>query len=185
MSQSPQHSPVIGVAAAGPSDLPEITAIYNEAVADSVATFHVEPRTEEQQREWFESRGRRHPVIVARRQGLIVGWASLSEFSDRRAYENTAEDSVYVAEEWRGKGIGRQLLGRLVELAAELGHHSILARIADHSAVSIALHRSAGFREVGVLHEVGRKFDRWIDVTLMERVLDQRLTERRGNASDS
>ncbi len=163
---------MIEIAPATEADLEGIRAIYNEAVANTVATFHVEPQTEDQQREWFETRDRRHPVIVARHEGQVVGWASLSEFSDRRAYENTAEDSVYVAEEWRGKGIGRQLLGRLVELAAELGHHSIVARIADHSAVSIALHRSAGFREVGVLHEVGRKFDRWIDVALMQLVLD-------------
>jgi len=163
---------MIEIAPATEADLEGIRTIYNAAVANSVATFHVDPQTEQQQREWFESHGERHPVVVARHEGLVVGWASLSEFSDRPAYENTVEDSVYVAAGWRGRGIGRRLLARLVELAAELGHHSIVSRIADHSAASIALHRSVGFREVGVLHEVGRKFGRWVDVTVMELVLD-------------
>ena len=153
------------------SDLPAITAIYNDVILNSVATFVIEPRTEEQQLEWFRDRDDKHPIIAARQGGEVVGWGSLNVFIPRRAYENTVEDSVYVKRGWQGKGIGSQLLSRLVELAWELGHHSIVARIADRSAASIALHRSLGFEEAGTLREAGRKFGRWIDVTLMQLVL--------------
>jgi len=163
---------MIEIAPAGPDDLPGIRAIYNHAILTSAATFDVEPRTEAAQRDWFEGHDAQHPVIVARHAGEVVGWASLNVFVGRCAYAKTVEDSVYVAEAWRGKGVGRRLLARLTELARELGHHSVVARIADHSSVSIGLHRALGFAEAGVLRQAGRKFDRWIDVTLMQLMLE-------------
>jgi len=153
------------------NDLPAITAIYNKAVAESVATFVIRQRTAEEQFAWFEAHGEKHPVVVARADGEVVGWASLNVFIARCAYERTVEDSVYVKDGWRGRGVGRRLLSKLVELAGEAGHHSIVARIGDHGAASIALHRSLGFEIVGELREAGRKFDRWVDVTLMQRLL--------------
>jgi len=161
----------IEIAEAEGRDLPGITAIYNDAVLRSVATFDTEPRSDEGQRAWLRSHDERHPVIVARAAGEVVGWASLNEFLPKAAYAATVEDSVYVKEGWQRRGIGRLLLARLIEMARERGHHAIVARIADHMTASIALHKALGFVEAGDLREVGRKFDRWIDVTLMELTL--------------
>jgi len=152
-------------------DLPAITAMYNDAIVHSVSTFDVEPRTPARAHDWFRKHGEKHPVLVAREGDEVVGWASLNVFVGRGAYEHTVEDSVYVSPGRQRRGVGAMLLGRLIERAGELGHRSIVARIADHSEASLALHRSCGFTKVGVLREVGRKFDRWIDVTLMQLVL--------------
>lgn len=151
---------MVEIARATLSDLPALTAIYNKAVAESVATFVSKPRTDEEQLAWFGSHGEKHPVVVARADGEIVGWASLNVFIARCAYERTVEDSVYVKDGWRGRGVGRQLLSKLVELAAQVGHHSVVARIGDHGAASIALHRSLRFEIVGELREAGHKFGR-------------------------
>ena len=163
---------MIEIVLAEERDLRGIAAIYNDVILHSTATFDVTPRTDEEQLEWFRRHGEKHPVLVARQGGEVVGWASLNVFHERCAYEKTVEDSVYVREDWRGRGVGRKLLGRLVEAARAAGHHSIVARIADHSQASIGLHRVLGFLEVGEIREAGRKFDRWIDVTLMQRVLE-------------
>ena len=162
---------MIEIAPAELADLPGITAIYNKAVAESVATFHVEPRTGQQQIDWFCDHDERFPIIAAKDGDVVVGWASLGPFSDRPAYDHTLEDSVYVAEDRRREGIGRMLLNRLIELAKERGCHSLIAKIASEMTPSIALHRSVGFEEVGRLRESGRKFDRWLDVTLMQLML--------------
>ncbi len=163
---------MIEIAQAEKRDLPGITSIYDDAILHSTATFDVTPRTRTQQLDWFRRHGEKHPVIVAREDGEVVGWASLNVFHERCAYEKTVEDSVYVKHDRRGRGIGTALLRRLIELARGLAHHSIVARIADHSVPSIALHETLGFKEVGELREAGRKFDRWIDVTLMQLLLE-------------
>ena len=164
--------PEIQIARAEERDLPEIQAIYNHAILHSTATFDVAPRTDPQQLEWFRRHGDKHPVFVARAGGEVVGWASLNVFHERCAYEKTVENSVYVREDWQHRGVGRSLLAALIDAARALGHHSIVARIADHNPASIALHRALGFRESGELREAGRKFDRWIDVTLMQLILE-------------
>jgi L-amino acid N-acyltransferase len=152
------------------TDNPALATIYNEAVLTTVATFDTEPRSPEAQREWFRHHGERHPVIVAEVEGAVIGWASLSEWSDRRAYDGTAEVSVYVRSDHRGRGVGRELLTSLVRAADQLGKHALLARIADGNAVSVHLHEALGFRRIGVMREVGFKFGRWIDVHLFERM---------------
>jgi phosphinothricin acetyltransferase len=157
------------------ADLPGIRAIYNDAVLHSTATFDVHPRTEAEQRAWFEAHNGRHPVLAARAGREVVGWGSLNVFVPRPAYDRTVEDSVYVAAGRRGQGVGRRLLGALVAAAGKLGHHTVVARVADRSSASLALHRSLGFEEVGTLREAGWKFGRWIDVTLMQRVLGRPL----------
>jgi len=157
------------VQAAREEDVPAIAGIYNEAVLTTVATFDTEPRSLEAQREWLRVHDARHPALVAELRGEVVGWASLSPWSDRKAYDGTAEVSVYVRSDQRGRGIGRELLTALVAAADALDLHVLLARIADGNAVSVHLHESVGFRPVGVMTQVGFKFSRWIDVHLLER----------------
>ena len=153
------------------SDAVAIRAIYNAEVAGSTVTFDIEPRTLAQQRRWVEQHQGAHPAVVAVDDGVVAGFGSLSVFRDRAAYSGTVEDSVYVGEGWRGRGVGRLLLEELLSVAKKQGFHSVIARIADDNAVSIALHRRCGFELVGVEKEVGRKFNRWIDVAVMQLLL--------------
>src|SRR5690606_6101631 len=109
--------------------------------------------------------------IVAEIDGEIAGFASLSPFRDRPAYRPTVENSVYVHADHRGRGVGRALMEAIVEIAAARGFHSVIARIVGDHEASIALHRSVGFELVGVEREVGRKFGRWLDVAVMQKML--------------
>ena len=153
-------------------DAGAIAAIYNEAVRTTVATFDTAPRSVGAQRRWLAEHAGRLPVLVAERDGAVLGWASLSAWSDRRAYDGTAEVSVYVRQMDRGRGIGRHLLEELIRTARERALHTLLSRIADRNPPSTHLHRSLGFRSVGVMREVGFKFERWVDVELFERILE-------------
>jgi L-amino acid N-acyltransferase len=151
-------------------DVPALAAIYNEAVLTTVATFDTEPRSLPVQREWLLHHGPSHPVLVAELDEEVVGWASLSPWSDRRAYDSTAEVSFYVRSDHRGRGIGRALLVSLVEGADARGMHALLARIADGNEVSVHLHEAVGFRRIGIMEQVGFKFGRWVDVHVLERI---------------
>ena len=154
-------------------DLPGITEIYNDAIRKTVATFDTEPKSNDEQTTWFKAHGAQYPIVVAETDGVVVGWASLSQYSDRCAYTDTAEVSVYIAEAHRGKGFGRALLQKIVQHGKEMGHHVLLARIADGNDVSIHLFEAHGFTHVGVLREVGKKFGRLIDVYLMQKIYKQ------------
>jgi L-amino acid N-acyltransferase YncA len=101
----------------------------------------------------------------------VVGFASLSPYRDRPAYATSVEDSVYLRADHRGRGVGRLLLEALVDIAARHGFHTIIARVVGGHEASIALHRSLGFEVVGTEREVGRKFNRWLDVVLMQKML--------------
>lgn len=153
-------------------DLEAITAIYNDAIANTTATFDTEPKTAAEQLKWFEEHGERYPILVAILDGQIVGWASLSKWSDRCAYADTAETSFYVAAGHRGQGIGRQLKQAIVEEARRLRFHTLIARVAEGSDASLHLNDSFGFVQVGTLKEVGRKFGRRLDVHLLQKMLD-------------
>jgi L-amino acid N-acyltransferase len=155
-------------------DLNRITLIYNEAVQTTVATFDTEPKTIEEQRAWFENHGPNYPVFVAEEDGIVSGWASLSKWSERRAYSGTAEISLYVKEEFRGRGIGRQLMEAIVEEGERVGLHTVIARIAGENSVSIHLHETLGFKQIGVMKEVGRKFGKLLDVNLMQKIYPSR-----------
>src|SRR5690348_6590381 len=145
------------------ADIPAITEIYNEAIATTTATFDTEPKTTAERLAWLESHDQRHPVLVAVVDGKVVGWASLSKWSDRQAYADTGETSFYVKSEYRGKGIGRRLKETVINEAQRLGFHSLIARVAQDSRESIHLNESFGFEHVGVLRQVGRKFGRLLD----------------------
>lgn len=152
-------------------DAEAIRAIYNAEVTGSTVTFDMVPRTAAEQLEWLGGHRGAHPAVVAVEAGEITGFGSLSPFRERPAYATSVEDSVYVAAEWRDRGVGGLLLAELVRLASDHGFHTVLARISGDNEPSIALHRRQGFALVGVEREVGRKFGRWIDVTVMQRML--------------
>ncbi|MGA2520789.1 MAG: N-acetyltransferase family protein [Acidimicrobiales bacterium] len=152
-------------------DAEAIRAIYNTEVLGSTVTFDIEPRTAGEQRAWVAHHQGAHPAVVAVEGDAVTGFGSLSSFRDRPAYATTVEDSVYVDDDWRGKGVGRLLLVELVSLARARGFHTVIARTSGDNEPSIALHRACGFELVGIEREVGRKFGRWIDVAVLQRML--------------
>ncbi len=154
------------------NDLAAITKIYNEAILKTVATFDTEPKTVEEQKPWFESHDSKHPILVAKQDGTIVGWASLSRWSGRCAYSDTAEVSVYVKEEHQGKGIGKSLMREILDQGKKAGLHTVVARIAESNEVSVRLHEAFGFEHVGTMKEVGRKFGKLLDVHMMQRIFE-------------
>ena len=153
------------------ADLDAIMAIYNEAIRTTTATFDTEPKSPESQLRWFESHDKPHPIIVAELSGMVVGWACLSQWSERAAYSETAETSFYVKQEHRGKGYGRILKKAIIDEACQLGFRSLIARVADGSDESLHLNRSFGFEHVGVLKQVGQKFGKLLDVHIMQKML--------------
>ena len=153
-------------------DAEAIRKIYNAEVVGSTHVFDLVPRTIEEQRRWLGERSGAHAVVVATDgHGRVRGFGSLSPFRDRPAYRTTVEDSVYVRDDQRGQGVGRLLLADLVERARAHGFHAVFARIVGGHEASIALHVALGFEVAGVEREVGRKFGRWLDVVVMERLL--------------
>jgi phosphinothricin acetyltransferase len=152
------------------TDVGGITEVYNEAIHTTVATFDTETKTYESQKEWFLKHGPRSPVLVAVEAESVVGWASLSEWSDRCAYSDTAEVSVYVLEKHRGKGLGRQLLQAILDEGKKAELHTVIARIAEGNEGSVELHKSLGFEVVGTMREVGRKFGKLLDVEILQKI---------------
>ena len=153
-------------------DAEAIRTIYNREVTRSTVTFDMVPRTLDEQVQWVDEHAGGHPAVVAEAEaGLVVGFGSLSPYRPRPAYATTVEDSVYVDPSHQGHGVGKALLSELVRLAADHGFHSVVARIVGGHEASIALHAACGFEPVGVEREVGRKFGRWLDVVVMQRML--------------
>lgn len=150
------------------TDIPEITAIYNDALVNTTATFDTEEKNVEDRMRWFEQHGEKYPVIVAVEKDQVVGWASLSRWSDKCAYDDTAEISIYVHHDFRGQGIGKLLLQEVMEYGRKGGLHCVLSRITSGNDASIHMHELAGFEHAGILKEVGRKFDRLLDVYMMQ-----------------
>ncbi|HVM53056.1 MAG TPA: GNAT family N-acetyltransferase [Acidimicrobiales bacterium] len=152
-------------------DAEAIRAIYNVEVTTSTVTFDLEPRTLAAQRAWLAARSGAHSAIVAEAGGEVIGFASLSPWKDRPAYRTSVEDSVYVHRAHQGSGVGRLLLGHLLEVANRSGFHAVFGRIVGGHEASIRLHTALGFEVIGVEREVGRKFGKWLDVVVVERLL--------------
>jgi L-amino acid N-acyltransferase YncA len=149
-----------------------IRAIYNVEVETSTVTFDLVPRSADDQWRWLANRSGAHAVIVAEDDdGTIVGFGSLSPYKERPAYSTSVEDSVYVHRDHQGKGIGKLVLAELVAVATTHGFHAMFARIVGGHQSSIGLHKSLGFELVGTEREVGRKFGKWLDVSIMQRLL--------------
>jgi len=150
-------------------DLELITDIYNDAIVKTVATFDTEPKSIDEQKQWFLDHGTKNPILVAEQEGAIIGWAALSKYSTRCAYKDTAELSIYVTEAWQGKGVGKKLLEAILKKGRDVGLHVVIARITEGNEKSVHLHKSVGFEEVGILKEVGHKFNKRLDVYLLEK----------------
>lgn len=152
-------------------DLEAITAIYNHAVINTTACFDIEPKSMAEQRAWFEAHDEDHPILVAEENGMVVGWAALSRFDGRCAYDGTGEFSVYIDEKHRGRGLGKAMLRAALEAGRATRLRTIIARISHDNTISVALHEQAGFQHAGVLRQVGFKFGTTLDVVIMQYFL--------------
>ncbi|RYM06879.1 N-acetyltransferase family protein [Sporolactobacillus sp. THM7-7] len=154
------------------NDLPEMTEIYNDAVRNLAASFDIEEQTLEERREWFLGHGNRYPIIVAEEQERVLGYCSLSKYRKKPAYIHSAELSIYISKDYRGKGVGSRLMKEMIERTQSLGYHTLVSGITDGNAGSIALHQKFGFSYVGCFREVGFKFNQWHDVHFYQRLLE-------------
>jgi phosphinothricin acetyltransferase len=153
------------------ADAEATRTIYNREILESTVTFDLVPRSHDAQVAWIDAHSGSHPAVVAVDDGAVVGFGSLSPYRPRPAYTPTVEDSVYVHRDRRGNGVGAALLDHLVGLAGNHGFHSVIARIVGGHDASIRLHRRCGFEVIGTEREIGRKFGKWLDVVLMQRML--------------
>ncbi|NYZ13573.1 N-acetyltransferase [Azospirillum sp. RWY-5-1] len=153
-------------------DLDAILAIYNDAVVNTTAVYDYEPRNAEAQARWFAAKREQClPVIVAEIGGAVAGFASFGPFRPWPAYLHTVENSVYIAPDRRGQGVGSALIPPLLDLARAKGLHTMVAGIDATNEASLRLHRKFGFEPVGLFKEVGWKFGRWLDLAFLQRML--------------
>jgi len=153
-------------------DAEAIADIYNHEVENSTATFDLVPRSIEVQRDWIVARSGAFSALVADDAAAgVIGFAALSTYRDRAGYRTTVENSVYVHRNHQRRGVGRLMLGALLEVARDSGFHTVIARIDSQSSGSLALHESLGFVVVGVERQIGRKFGRWLDSVIMQKML--------------
>ncbi len=152
-------------------DAAAIAIIYNQGIVDRIATQETDERTPEERVEWLAARGQRHPVLVAERNGIVVGWGSLNPFNPRKAYDYVVDFSVYVERAWRGKGVGSALLRALIARAKQLGYHKLVLSAFPWNALGMALYEKYGFRTVGTYKEQGLLDGKWVDTIIMEKIL--------------
>jgi L-amino acid N-acyltransferase YncA len=152
-------------------DCSAINDIYNHYVRSDTCTYQIEPDTLALREAWLAQHGGAHPVLLAEQDGQVVAWGALSKFHPRLGYRFSVEDSVYVRPDCLRRGLGRALLGELLRLAREAGHHTVIALISAEKSGSIALHEQFGFTRAAHLREVGYKFDTWLDVAFLQLML--------------
>ena len=155
------------------ADAEAICRIYNQGIEDRVATLETQLRTPDERRQWLAARGPCYPVIVAESASdtTPVAWGSLNPFSPREAYRHVADFSIYVERAVRGKGLGKLVLGRLIELAREHGFHKMVLSAFPTNTGGMALYEAMGFRTVGIYKEQGLLDGRWVDTIIMEKLL--------------
>jgi L-amino acid N-acyltransferase YncA len=160
----------ITVRAATHDDLRAIVGIYNWAVNQTFATIDSEPLDAEEAAQWWEAHGKRSVLLVATDESGVIGWARLFPWKQRGF--DVVEDLVYVDPVHQGRGIGRALLEELIKEARGLGYRTIVATIATDNRSGLQLHQKAGFEAVGTIRNAANKFDRWMDITLVQRSLE-------------
>lgn len=164
---------MISIRQATERDLPALLDIYNHVILHTTAVYSYQPHTMEGRKEWYASKLKDHyPVFVAEEDGRVVGFSSYGPFRAWPAYKYTIENSVYVAADQRGKGIGKLLIQPLIDDARRQGYHAIIASIDASNESSLRLHRSFGFEEVAHFRQVGFKFGRWLDLKFLELLLE-------------
>jgi phosphinothricin acetyltransferase len=169
-----EDSVAMEIRPAAPVDAAEVCAIYNAGIAGRQATFETRPRSEEDVLAWFAAD---LPFIVAvETGGRVVGWARVSAYSDRCVYEGVGEHGVYVDPDTRGQGVGRRLLEALAAAAEAAGYYKLTSRVFTTNGASLAVHRAAGFYEVGVQPRHGMLDGEWKDCVLVERLLGPAAT---------
>jgi L-amino acid N-acyltransferase len=151
-------------------DLPSINEIYNQAVVTTTATFDTNPQTIRERKKWYQNHEGKYPVLIAEENDRVLGWTSLSRYSERPAYSITAEISIYIHPRYQRQGVGRELTEKIIEEGRLMDLHTILARISTDNIVSIRLAESLGFKPVGVMKEVGQKFGRLLDVVILQLI---------------
>ncbi|MDY3553846.1 GNAT family N-acetyltransferase [Gemmata sp. JC717] len=155
-------------------DLDAIRAIYNYYVERSTCTYQIEPDTAAERAAWFRDRSAKYPATVAERDGAVIGWGALSPWKSRCGYAWSAEASVYIHHEHHRRGLGKALLLDLIARGRAAGLHTIIGATSSDQTASLALQVSVGFEVIGTHREVGRKFDRWLDVTYTQLMLAER-----------
>ncbi|MFI5782374.1 GNAT family N-acetyltransferase [Nocardia sp. NPDC051570] len=168
-------------------DLPEVVVIHNAAIAETTAIWDSEPVDLAERSAWWRARvAAGYPVLVAEIEGVVVGYATYSQWRPKVGFRFTVENSVYVADRFQGRGVATALLTELLERARRSGAvHAVVAAIESANATSIRLHEKFGFRTVGELPEVGHKFGRWLDLTLMQLTLSGPVTAADGDGVPS
>jgi L-amino acid N-acyltransferase YncA len=156
---------------AGAADAEAIARIYNQGIAERVATFETEPRTTAQIAAQIAEKGDRFPTVVVERDGQVVAWATAGAYRNRPAYAGVAEHSVYVDRAARGTGAGLVALEALFRAYAERGFWKLVSRIFPENVASLRLHERAGFRVVGVYHRHGKLEGAWRDTVIVEKLL--------------
>jgi L-amino acid N-acyltransferase YncA len=155
------------------SDLKEILSIYNDAVTNSTAVYEYEPRSLNAHLQWFQNKRKsEYPVLVAEVQAHVIEFGSYGSFRAWPAYSQTVESSVYIESRYRGKHIGRRLMVDLIERAKQQKYHTMIAGIDATNTASIKLHKNLGFIQTAYMHEVGWKFDRWLDLIFMQLIIN-------------
>jgi L-amino acid N-acyltransferase len=165
-------SPEFAIAAATRAQLPEILAIYNEVIRNTTAVYSDREVTLEDREKWFDAKvAQGFPVLVAADSSGVVGFGTLGEFRAWPCYRHSVEHSVHVRSDRRRRGAGRALVLALIDAAAAMHKHVMIAGIDAENVTSISLHENLGFEVVGHFHEVGRKFGRWLDLKFMQRFI--------------
>lgn len=162
------------------ADLPVVLDIYNTSIL-TTTTWSDRPQSLPDREAWFRARQTAgDPVLVACDGDRVIGFAACADFRDTElwpGYRFTVEHTVHVADDHQGRGVGRALLEALVDRATDAGKHAMIAAVDGENSGSIAFHEAVGFVQVGRLAQVGRKFDRWLDLVLLERILDAPLAD--------
>jgi L-amino acid N-acyltransferase YncA len=181
---------MITVRSAREADLPEILSIYNDIILTTTAVYQYETHTAQMRQEWYAAKLQAgYPVFVAESPSgdgggaehpAIVGFSTIGPFRAWQAYKYTVENSVYVATDQRGKGIGKLLLAPLIDTARNMDMHAVIAGIDATNAASLHLHASFGFEEVAHFRQVGYKFGRWLDLKFLELLLDTPKSPQEG-----
>lgn len=163
---------LVSIVSATLNDIPQILQIVNHYIANDTCIYDIEPRSIEKQTEWFEnSISHNFPVIVAKQDNIVLGFASYSQFRPKIGYRYSMEHSIYLHPSFQKKGIGSMLMNALISIAEQNNIHTLIGGIDTSNQNSIQFHEQFGFQIVGRMNEVGYKFDRWLDLIWMQKTL--------------